>query len=286
MNPRAAFLTLMGVALSWLCALGCSTEMDAMTSSVAVITPPDAEVDDAGSAPDAAPQGIAPTSVAGSPLCNASTWMGCYPDDQRVSRDKDCGPAAAAAADASDSDPVACRVQIGAGSVPAPACGVAGMATDGMTCTASTDCAAGYECVAGGVCRHYCCAGDCSNQNEFCDIQPLASAGPTNVPVCMPIHDCGLLDQPTDAGSCGAGQTCSVVRSNGARSCVATGSGQAGDSCDTDDCGAGLACIGSAGARHCFVLCHTSDGSPECARKQSCKGGLPLFPVPGVGICQ
>lgn len=280
----------MGLALAGAGPLGCNTEVAMDSAPVStIITPPDAEADDGGVAPDAPPRGLAPSQIAGSPLCNASTWMGCYPDDQHVARDRDCNlsGAAADASTGSDSSVLACRVQPPSGGVAAaPVCGPAGPATDGVACRGSTDCAPGYECVGGGVCRRYCCAGSCSNQNQFCDIQVMTLDASTKVPVCIPVDDCGLLDQPSDAGACAPDETCSVVRDNGARSCVATGSRQPGDECDTDHCAEGLACLGSAGARRCYVLCHTSGGSPECSHKQNCKGGLPLFLLPGVGICE
>jgi hypothetical protein len=292
MNQRVALLALLGVGLSWMCALGCTTEMaTADVTGDTVITTSDAGADDAVSAADGGSRGgSSPSQIAGSPLCNAAMWMGCYPDDLYVSRDKDCGQGASssdASSSADNTSAVACHVQSSpGGDSVGPTCLAAGTGADGSPCNAPTDCSPGLECVAQGVCRRYCCAGDCSSQNEFCDIQALASDQGTNVPVCMPIRGCGLLDQPTDAGTCNANQTCSVVRNNGATSCVAVGTGQAGDSCDTANCDDGLVCFGSSGQRRCYVLCHMSGGSPECSHKQSCKGGLPLFPTPGVGICQ
>ncbi|HEY4016769.1 MAG TPA: hypothetical protein VGM06_25715 [Polyangiaceae bacterium] len=291
MSQRVVLLAFLGVALSWMCALGCTSAVaDAAAGIDTVIATTDAGSDDAANVADTGSKGSAPSTISGSPLCNATTWMGCYPDDPHVSRDKDCGqaPSSPDASPTPDStSTVACHVPPSSGGdLAAPVCLTAGNGNDGSACDSPSDCSAGYECVAPGVCRHYCCAGDCSNQNEFCDIQTLSSDPSTSVPVCMPIHGCGLLDQPTDAGTCAAGQTCSVVRTNGANGCVAVGTGQAGDSCDTADCSEGLVCLGSSGQRRCYVLCHTTGGSPECTRKQSCKGGLPLFPMPGVGICQ
>ena len=87
MMKRAVLLVSVGLALVGAGAPGCSTAMDADSPSVnTIITPPDAQADDGGSAPDAPAHGLAPSQVAGSPLCNASTWMGCYPDDTHVSR--------------------------------------------------------------------------------------------------------------------------------------------------------------------------------------------------------
>ena len=293
MKSRAVLLVTAGLTLLGVCSLGgtpgCSSEVDAANASVStIVMPSGGQGDDAGGASEAGANGVPASQVAGSPLCNASTWMGCYPDDQHVARDRDCnqGGGGADASSALENAPLACRVQPpSAGGAAAPVCVPAGSATDGMTCHGPADCAAGYECIGSGVCRRYCCAGDCSSQNEFCDIQVMAADSSTKVPVCMPVDSCGLLDQPSDAGPCPTNETCSVVSDNGTRSCVATGSGQAGDPCDTADCEAGLVCLGSAGARRCYVLCHTM-GSPECGHKQTCKGGLPLFLVPGVGICE
>jgi hypothetical protein len=277
----------LAVVCSFGAMLGCSADVAAASPPVStIVTPSGGQGDDAGTTADAATGGLQASQVAGSPLCNASSWMGCYPDDQHVTRDRECNLGADASSSL-ENVPLACRVQPPSGGTAAtPVCGPAGTATDGMTCHGPTDCAAGYECIGNGVCRRYCCAGDCSSQNEFCDIQEMAADSSTKVPVCMPVDDCGLLDQPTDAGPCPPGETCSVVRDNGTRSCVATGRGQAGNGCDTSDCEAGLVCLGSSGARRCYVLCHTMGGSPECGHKQTCKGGLPLFLVPGVGICE
>ncbi|HEY1693194.1 MAG TPA: hypothetical protein VGG39_13595 [Polyangiaceae bacterium] len=248
--------------------------------------------EDAGGEPDAeVDAGTAPTSL-GSPLCYAGPSSACYPDDPSTA--KACGLApdggAYSATAGYDNATLACRVtpttasQNGGAGVAAPACVPAGTAADGAWCKSSDECQAAFDCVGAGTCQRYCCSGNvqCAQQ-DFCDIQPTAQTSTVVVPVCMPIHPangCKLLDQD----GCAATETCSVVRENGLTSCVAVGSAKAGQSCDEAHCGAGLVCLGAPGERQCYQLCHTAQ--TECTAPAACKGGLPLFPDPTVGICQ
>jgi hypothetical protein len=177
-----------------------------------------------------------------------------------------------------------CHVLGGDAAASQTACLPAGLRVDGYPCAHPTDCAAGYECTGGGTCQRYCCDGNVvcprSPQDEFCDVQSLFGSPSTLVPVCMPAHPCVLLDAQT----CSPSETCAVVREDGTTSCVTVGTAGAGDECDDTHCGGGLVCLGGAGERRCSQLCHT--GSTECAAPQTCKGGLPLFPDPSIGICQ
>ena len=100
------------------------------------------------------------------------------------------------------------------------------------------------------------------------------------VPVCMPAHPCDLL-QP---GTCPSGQTCAVVREDGSLSCVEVGAAPAGKSCQTEHCASDLVCLGAA-TRTCYALCQVGK-SNQCPASQTCKGGLPLFVDPSVGVCQ
>jgi hypothetical protein len=291
MTPRVVLLLKMGATLLVGIGMGCTQSIaDVSASQPQIVNPTRSrDPDDGGSTPDA-PQRPARLMV-GSPLCNASL-PGCHPDDSSPANAAECGMAASnGAADASgafDNAQLACRVQPASRDAGAqPACSPSGTGTDGMSCNGASDCAPGYECTGYGTCRHYCCAGDCTNENEFCDIQPMVDSA-TKVPVCMPIHSCGLLDQSSSAGPCltRSQTTCAVVRENGATSCVGVGQGQAGDECDTDHCQRGLVCLGTSGNRSCYLLCHTTQANNECtSAKEMCKGGLPLFPF-GIGICQ
>jgi hypothetical protein len=174
------------------------------------------------------------------------------------------------------------------------ACSVAGTGMDGAACSSPSDCAARFECVGTpGVCRHYCCDGNTAcTDKQFCDIQQLALATTTRVPVCMPIMHmgCALLDG--DGGGCPAGETCTIVREDGATGCVEIGSKKPGEDCDTDHCIAGDVCLGSAsaapntpGARTCYALCSMT-GASSCGASTTCQGGLPLFQDPSVGVCR
>lgn len=252
-------------------------------------TTSDASVEAALSIPDG---GTAAQPIQGSPLCNASMGSGlCFPDDPATAAA--CGTAP----DGGAYDPTAnyeggvlgCHVvnEGGLPPTPVPACLTAGTGADGAACEASADCAATQECVGTGMCRRYCCSTPCDSQ-DFCDIQ-LETQNPTLVvPVCLPIRPCGLLDLPTDAAPCPMNQTCAAfVSASGAglTTCVDVGQGQAGDSCDSQHCAAGLVCVGMWGEKRCYTLCHT-DGGAECTTTQTCTGGLPLFPNPAVGLCQ
>ena len=197
-----------------------------------------------------------------------------------------------------DADTLACRVQpamsVASDGVGLPtACSVAGSGAAGAMCTQPTDCAATLDCVGTGTCRQYCCAGNgqCGPQ-DFCDIQPLAAATTTKVPVCMPIvtPGCSLqsaLPNPAASAtpSCPKGQTCAIVREDGTTGCVEAGDKTAGEPCNTDHCAEGLVCLGALNARLCYALCITTE-SGECPSPMTCQGGLPLFQDPTVGVCR
>ena len=217
---------------------------------------------DSGEESDAAAaDGMGAALTEGSPLCKASHAAGCYPDDPGTAQT--CGLAPDGGVfdpDAGyDDDVLGCHVEpMNESDVVESKCTPAGTGGDGAACQQSQDCAAGYECVGNGVCRHYCCAGNSAcTQKQFCDIQPMATASTTAVPVCMPIGRCDLLLQ----GSCPQEETCAIVRDDGTTSCVAIGSAKAGASCDTQHCGVDLVCLGTPDQRHCYQLCHTATGS-------------------------
>ena len=280
MNCRAVFSVAYGIAA--LSALGCTSSAAVNGYSGMTMPPPDS--DDGGPPPDSGSSDRgAPSGILGSPLCNASRWMGCYPDNQHPANYGECSNGAMT----TGMDSLACRVQPSGGDAGVePMCVPAGMGTDGMPCGAPADCAAGYECTSDHRCRTYCCDGECSNQNTFCDIQTTLAYPGLKVPVCMPITSCGLLD--SEGGSCPPTQTCALVPDTGATTCVAVGPRQAGDECDTDHCARGLVCLGPPGDKSCYTLCHTMARMNECTGTPTpaCKGGIPLFPVPGIGICQ
>ncbi|HEY8042423.1 MAG TPA: hypothetical protein VIF15_21625 [Polyangiaceae bacterium] len=301
MSPRTALLVALSLAIPAATAAGCSVRADiAGGDTVPTVTNPyglDASVDGDGNG-GFADVAASPT-YQGSPLCNASRSTGCYPDDPATSTAKECklapdgGPYSATGG--YDGVALACHVVPAAGAANGlgvqSVCTPAGSGTAGSACKLSTDCAPALECVGTGTCTHYCCAGNTEcGLKEFCDIQPMAESSMTKVPVCMPIQPlagCELLPGAQGSPCTSTTETCAVVREDGATGCVAVGAVKAGDDCDTDHCGAGLVCLGTPGQRRCFQLCHTAT-SAECSatQKQTCKGGLPLFPDPTVGICQ
>jgi hypothetical protein len=234
----------------------------------------------------AAASPVAAPTYQGNPLCNASRLTGCYPDDMINACDF--------ATDLDEAD-----AEAGAGLNVAPACHVvpdgvivhtecmpstvAGMYAS--SCSDPTECSPGYECVDGGTCRHYCCGGNsaCSD-NQFCDVQPVVSSG-IPVPVCMTELPCVLLDD----ASCPPADQCSVVRDTGETSCVAVGSAQDGDSCETDHCARGLVCLGAVGApgsRRCEPLCYTASPTRCEGSNRTCVASLPLFQTAAIGVCQ
>jgi hypothetical protein len=265
--------------------------------------------------------GLAP-AITGNPLCNYSNvdtianacepdypahasgvkGLGCSVTDAGIveetpadagAQNEDGGgvggsyDAAAPSIDAGASTGPACHVvQEGAadgGSWKTQVCTAAGTGTDGDQCQSSTDCAVTYECVGTpGQCRRYCCEGNsvCSTTNaqSFCDVQPVVS-GKFDVPVCMPVSGCSLF------GTCPSNQTCAVVEDDGTTSCVNVGSAKVGDPCDEVHCAAGLTCLGNAGSRTCFQLCHV-DSTTECPPSTTCSGSAQLFKDPQFGICQ
>jgi hypothetical protein len=255
-----------------------------------------------GGNPDAAPAGMY-----GNRLC--AGLLQCDPDNSPSN------PYVCKLPDAGVIDPtdgglgMACRVvptNASDGGPPATMCSVASTGTSGMQCQSAADCAPGFDCVSSatgdagllGTCRHYCCSGSCENKHEFCDIQPLAVASTTKVPVCMPITPPGGCELIAGDGgsSCPPNQTCAIVRDDGTTGCVEVGSRTQNQPCDTDHCGSGLVCLGSVavpldapGARKCYQLCSTSTAAAMeygCPMGTTCQGGLPLFQDPSVGICR
>jgi hypothetical protein len=294
--PSVVVAVVVGSAAAGLA--GCELQLNSglpFDAGTIVISPHDAAMADAGAeggAVDATIDGNPAPVYQGNPLCNASRAIGgCYPDDPIT-------PINAAACDpdggASDSgSTLSCHVQVAADGTNHAVCLPAGAGTGGASCAGPSDCAPGFECVGKGTCRAYCCSGetrcdtsDGGNAGEFCDIQSATSAASTQVPVCMPIRSCTLWDQVNNAtgqNSCDPHETCAVVRDDGTTSCVGIGTAMAGDDCDTNHCAAGLVCLGTPGQRRCYELCDVhADASATC----SCKGGLPLFQDPNVGICQ
>jgi hypothetical protein len=247
---------------------------------------------EAGAGTDA---GTPPPATQGSPLCNYRGYS-CYPDDALTAKDCGLAPDGGVYEGGAGYDNVqlACRLQASTPNATSggvtPTCAAAGTAGDGSWCKSSSECAPTYDCVGAGTCQRYCCSGnvECVS-DQFCDIQPTIAASGLKIPVCMPVHPaggCTLLDSTT----CPATETCAVVRDDGSTSCIGVGLKKAGEECDTDHCGEGLVCLGTPGERRCYQLCHTANTATvsECsaASQTACKGGLPLFPDPSVGVCQ
>lgn len=179
---------------------------------------------------------------------------------------------------------------------PVAECGEAGATIISGVCNSSADCLPGLGCVlasggggegggpgtpAVGLCRPYCCGDleDCP-ASTFCAPQPMFDAASQledpslalPVPVCMPVVGCQLLGD-----DCPDGQTCTVVRADGATSCVPVG---AGTLCQPCECAEGFVC--NFGTGLCMQLCDT--GSNECPGEGAlCQGGGTL--PDKVGLC-
>jgi hypothetical protein len=173
----------------------------------------------------------------------------------------------------------------------APVCLSAGPGGDGALCSVASDCAAGFECVGNGTCRHYCCDdGPCTTMTNastngttyFCDVATENGAPTAKVPACLVVVPC----MPLMSNTCYSTETCTIVEIDSSASLVATcdtaGTGVLGDSCETEQCAAGFACIGATGQRTCQQLCnaqHPCSGSMNCNMQSE---ALASFKV---GVC-
>jgi hypothetical protein len=226
-------------------------------------------------------------SLARSALCGGD----CNPEDA-LACVGDGGLDAATVPD--DAGAQSCRVVLGAGQQTSSACGKAGLGADGASCTSGSDCAPGFECVGTGTCRHYCCHDDeCAtlttqsngSSTYFCDIATEHAASGAIVPVCDVVQTC----MPFSA-QCGTEQACTIVEldpKNFVTTCDAVGPGKLGDSCETQRCAIGYACIGTTGARTCQQLC---DNAHLCSGyAATCNTQSPALPKQlagtSVGIC-
>jgi hypothetical protein len=299
------YLRLSAIAAACLlggCNLGIAADNATLPNNNQILNGYDAGAPDAG--PDAVGEEGGRMAYEGSPLCGYSYTSACQPDDlypdcQTPSPDAGTVPGMD---DAGSPSPYACRVSTESGKA-TPTCFPSSLTThlgyNGTSCVTPADCAPGYDCVTenaadGGVthtCRHYCCySAACGEVGPplYCGVQPLAANGGVNVPVCMPvIPGCHLLQN-----DCPGGQTCTVVDQGGsglnyAATCVDVGTSQLGDSCETENCGADLACLGKPQQRQCWQLCGPST---PCPTGQSCTNGEPPFftsdATSNYGICQ
>jgi hypothetical protein len=232
-----------------------------------------------------------------------ATDAGVAADDGGEGPDEDAAPAYDAGSVQPSVTAYACHVTASSsegGTSPATSCTAAGKGHYDAACGSSSDCAPGYECVQddaraaqggavqAGVCRRYCCGNTCPGTQSFCAIEMTLTGG-TEVPVCVvrPTNSavdsggqCELLQDST----CGAGLTCQVA-SDGASACVMAGTATAGQSCETENCAAGLSCVvGYFPSRTCAQLCDLSgDGCPP---GQKCADNPTVTATDGsVGVC-
>jgi hypothetical protein len=158
-------------------------------------------------------------------------------------------------------------------------CAAAGISPQGATCLDNFDCAPGYSCstTAGhySVCMKYC------RDDSGC-----ASVGAASI--CVPFRgpfDFGIcLDScnPVRQLGCQAGGACDItfreVPSGVGTFCREAGLGTQGQTCARlEECAAGYACVGTAGATHCEALCIV-------AGTVTCSAGLRCLPYSGFGV--
>ncbi len=174
---------------------------------------------------------------------------------------------------------LACRVIREGGDI-VSSCAPAGSATDSAYCASDDDCQPGLACVGDpGRCLPYCCDATAGNdpcgKTRYCAQLALAARPTDRVPVCAPLDNCPLL---ADQDHCPTGSACTVVRNDGATTCVPIGTGRDLQPCP---CDAGYVCLGPDGSRLCRKLCRIGD-TTACA-SGTCEA-LSTIPT-GFGIC-
>ena len=174
-------------------------------------------------------------------------------------------------------------------------CAPAGAGLSNDACRSSSDCAPGLGCVSTkssdgtgpdvSLCRPYCCGDlEACFPNDgtdpggepvtFCTPRPMSENPARTIPVCLPVTSCVVFDQ----ASCPSDQTCTVVRTSGATSCVDKGTGA---QCEACPCASGFMCSPTG---VCLELCHTSGNDTDECNGGVCQGGVSNLPV-GVGQC-
>jgi hypothetical protein len=177
-------------------------------------------------------------------------------------------------------------VQDGTGNV---ACVAAGTAPTGHACTSTSGCAVGDTCVF-GTCHAYCnnpgSACSAAGAGDCLAVQGSGGSAIPNLDVCM--VKCDLRDPNACGGTTAAGAAACLVGSDGKTDCQ-TWSGTRGvnQACTpTDDCAAGLVCVGpSGGASTCKAWCRV--GTADCGAGKTCGGFSTKLMVDGVefGAC-
>jgi hypothetical protein len=196
----------------------------------------------------------------------------------------DAGGDAEASADAPKL--LACRVIREGGDV-VSSCAPAGEAADSAFCASDDDCKPGLACVGDpGRCLPYCCGtttteGAC-DKTRYCALLAVAARPADRVPVCAPLDNCPLLQ---DQDHCPAESACTVVRNDGATTCVPIGTGRDLQACP---CDRGYVCLGPDGNRLCRKLCRIGDtaacGAGTCQALSTMPTGFGICTVTDAGI--
>jgi hypothetical protein len=158
-------------------------------------------------------------------------------------------------------------------------CAETGQGEAGAPCLTASNCGAGMGCVGTpGTCRAYCCGDvEACAAGTYCALRDLASqevvnvSNPPQIPVCELADHCTLFEPCQNPEL-----TCSVVRQDGATSCVPKGNGQSGEACP---CKAGFMC--NTALNECQQLC--SVNGDECPVGSYCQSSTNL--PQDFGIC-
>lgn len=180
---------------------------------------------------------------------------------------------------------LACRVIREGGDI-VSSCAPAGDVGDSAACASDDDCKPGLACVGDpGQCLPYCCGAtsgaDPCDKSRYCAMLAVAARPDDRVPVCAPLETCRLLEEDR----CLSGSACTVVRNDGALSCVPIGAGRDLQACP---CDRGYVCLGPEGNRLCRKLCHVGDtaacGAGTCQALSTIPTGFGICTVADAGI--
>ena len=161
-------------------------------------------------------------------------------------------------------------------------CIPSGVLGQGDSCnpTMPNQCQEGFQCngpAGAETCRRICCG------NTDCAAGVLCQqiAGADGAGFCRPSDGCDV----TDADSCGTGEGCYPLGSEGDTQCLSAGTAGEGETCAAlNACQASFGCAGSPGV--CRAYCNPT--SPDCATGFMCAGLTPgegQPPIPGIGVC-
>lgn len=158
-------------------------------------------------------------------------------------------------------------------------CAASGVLGQDQTCdpTMAGQCQEGYQCNSGSnTCRKICCGNTDCPTGVICQ----QIAGADGAGFCRPSDACNI----TDASSCGSGNGCYPLGTEGDTQCLTAGTATEGMTCDAlNACVAGHGCAGTPAT--CRQYCNPT--SPSCPTDYTCAGLTDTggTAIPGVGVC-